>query len=162
MDKSLSEKLRNYFSDRIEEIKDGSYVPTYEQIKELPEFSGINRNTFRIARKKWYRTNFRMSFLKHSKLKASSLPEKEYNKKYLKGKLKNGLIVLIIGAIGFVFGFSYGTWVEWSSYDVGVIFSFIGVLWGIILMVIGLILVLKNSIKLLEDETNTKKLRKPP
>jgi len=43
MDKSSIVKLRNYFSDRIEEIKDGSYVPTYEQIKELPEFSGINR-----------------------------------------------------------------------------------------------------------------------
>ncbi|GAG21675.1 unnamed protein product, partial [marine sediment metagenome] len=38
MFKSSIVKLRNYFSDRIEEIKEGSYVPTYEQIKELPEF----------------------------------------------------------------------------------------------------------------------------
>ena len=62
--KSLIEKIRNYFSDRIEEIEEGSYVPTYEQVKEMPEFSEVNRETFRNARRKWYLYNYGISFFK--------------------------------------------------------------------------------------------------
>lgn len=62
--KSSIEKIRDYFSDRIEEIEEGSYVPTYEQVKEKPEFSEINRETFRNARRKWYLYNFGIPFFK--------------------------------------------------------------------------------------------------
>jgi len=58
------EEIRNYFSDRIEEIEEGIYVPTYDQIKNLPEFSEINRDTFRNARRKWYLYNFGIPFFK--------------------------------------------------------------------------------------------------
>ena len=61
---SSIEEIRNYFSNRIEEIKEGSYVPTYEQIKKLPEFSEVNRETFRNARRKWYLYNFSAPFFK--------------------------------------------------------------------------------------------------
>ncbi len=62
--KSPVENIRNYFSDRIKEIEDGVYVPTYEQVKGLPEFNEVNRENFRNARRKWYLYNFGMSFVK--------------------------------------------------------------------------------------------------
>ena len=58
------EEIRNYFSDRIKEIEEGSYVPTYEQVKILPEFNEINRENFRNARRKWYLYNFGIPFVK--------------------------------------------------------------------------------------------------
>lgn len=61
---SSTEKIRNYFSDRIEEIEEGNYVPIYKQIKKLPEFSEINRVSFRTARRKWYLYNFGMPYFK--------------------------------------------------------------------------------------------------
>lgn len=57
-------RIGNYFSDNMEEIKEGSFIPTYEKIKELPEFSGVNRETFRIARRQWYKQHFHMPFVK--------------------------------------------------------------------------------------------------
>jgi hypothetical protein len=50
LDEALSEKISNYFSEKIEEIKEGTLVPSYDQVKDLPEFSGINRDEFIIAR----------------------------------------------------------------------------------------------------------------
>lgn len=62
MDKDSSEKISHYLTDRIEEIKDGTYIPHYERFVSLPEFSGINRRTFRIARNMWYLQNLNMPF----------------------------------------------------------------------------------------------------
>ncbi len=62
MDKDSSEKISHYLTDRIEEIKDGTYIPQYERFVSLPEFSGINRRTFRIARNMWYLQNLNMPF----------------------------------------------------------------------------------------------------
>ena len=62
--KSPVENIRTYFSDRIKEIEEGIYVPTYEQVKILPEFNEINRENFRNARRKWYLYNFGMPFVK--------------------------------------------------------------------------------------------------
>ncbi len=62
--KSSVENIRNYFSDRIEEIEEGVYVPIYEQVKALPEFNEITREIFRNARRKWYFYNFGLSFYK--------------------------------------------------------------------------------------------------
>ena len=56
--------LGGIFSDRIEEIEEGVYVPVYEQVKTLPEFNEITRENFRNARRKWYFYNFGMSFYK--------------------------------------------------------------------------------------------------
>ena len=61
MDEALSEKIRNYFSNRIEEIKEGTLVPSYDQVKDLPEFSGINRDEFIFARNGWFKQTFHMS-----------------------------------------------------------------------------------------------------
>jgi len=62
LDKDSSEKISHYLTDRIEEIKDGTYIPHYERFVSLPEFSGINRRTFRIARNMWYLQNLNMPF----------------------------------------------------------------------------------------------------
>ncbi len=62
--KPLVENIRTYFSDRIKEIEEGSYAPTYEQVKSLSEFNEINRENFRNARRKWYLYNFGMPFVK--------------------------------------------------------------------------------------------------
>jgi len=119
LDKASREKIRNYFSDRIEEIKEGTFIPSYDQIKDLPEFSGIKRDAFRIARKKWYKQNLHASFYEFS-----SRFDKEYEKKYLKEKRKNGLCYLIPGVIIIVF----------------VTFSLLGVL-GTVFLVTGIILI---------------------
>ena len=128
MNKSLIVKLRNYFSDRIEEIKDGSYVPTYGQIKELPEFSGIKREAFRIARKEWYSQHFRMSSARFSKrvenikagytsdnkfaarlenTKVEYISEKEYVKKKIKEQGNYGYICIFCGVAIFVLLVTY-------------------------------------------------------
>jgi len=85
LDETLSEKISNYFSDRIEEIKEGMFVPSYDQVKDLPEFSGINRDEFIISRNgwfkqtfnmspnKWYKQNFHMNFNEYSSRLASNL-----------------------------------------------------------------------------------------
>ena len=62
--KSSVETIRSYFSNRVKEIEEGVYAPTYEQVKALPEFNEINRENFRNARRKWYLYNFGMSFVK--------------------------------------------------------------------------------------------------
>lgn len=63
-DNPLIEEIRNYFSDRIDEIEEGIYVPIFEQVKALPEFNEITRENFRIARRQWYFYYFGMSFYK--------------------------------------------------------------------------------------------------
>jgi hypothetical protein len=55
------EKIRNYFSNRIEGIKEGKFVPYYDKVKNLPEFSGINQDAFIIARNGWFKQTFHMS-----------------------------------------------------------------------------------------------------
>jgi len=146
MDKSSIAKLRNYFSDRIEEIKEGSYIPTYEKIKELPEFSEVKRETLRIARQKWYSQHFGMSYLKYSKrletIKERGISEKEYDKKYIKGKRNNGFCILIIGVIGIVFALYFGEYTSWYGGKWGMIMAP-----GIILLVIGLALVIRYYTK---------------
>ena len=81
MDKALRKKIRNYLTDRIEEIKEGTFVPSYVQVKDLPQFSGINRDEFIIARNEWFKQ------LPHL---ASYLSEEEYGqipRKILKKKI---------------------------------------------------------------------------
>ena len=58
MDKVLIEKINNYFTDRIEEIKEGTYIPSYDKIKDLPEFSGISQAEFIVSRNEWYKQTF--------------------------------------------------------------------------------------------------------
>ena len=165
MNKSSIVKLRNYFSDRIKEIKDGSYVPTYEQIKELPEFSGIKRETFRIARKRWYSQHFRMTSIKFSErlenikagyisenkfaarlenIKGGYISEEEYDKEPIRGNRKSGFCISIIGAFFIMYGLLMGGVTGWNPSYVGGYFAYVYILGvpGIILLVIGLILVI--------------------
>jgi len=154
MDKSSIAKLRNYFSDRIEEIKDGSYVPTYEQIKDLPEFSGITRSTFRIARRWWYKQHFRMPFVKFTtrlekikardiseskydqeqrnkfyarleNIKGEYISEKEYDKEQIKGSRKIGFCISFIGALFIVYALVMGAGTGWNPNYMGGYFYYV-------------------------------------
>ena len=148
MDKSLIVKLKNYFSDRIEEIKDGNYIPTYEQIKELPEFNGISWETFRIARKHWYSQHFGMSFRTHSKrlgtIKVKYISNNGYDKKLLRKKRNTGFCFIIPGALFLLGAFSAGA-MGWS-YQCG-IFWLLPMIPATFLLVIGIILIVNYSIK---------------
>ncbi|MHA1987617.1 MAG: hypothetical protein ACW98D_13340 [Promethearchaeota archaeon] len=146
MVKTSITKLRNYFSDRFEEIKDGTYLPSYKQIKELTEFSDINRSTFRVARRGWYRQNFHMSFYTFSSrlknIRESDLIEKEYSK-------RGGVVLIILGVIVIVLVIWIGLVLEpISGQGWDVIGWVFGIPFGIILMVIGITLVLYNNYKL--------------
>jgi len=149
MDKSLGEKIKNYFSDRIEEIQDGTFIPHYERFVNLPEFSGINRRTFKIARNEWYLQHFSMPFVKFTarseKIKKIMDKEIEY-KKQLKGKRNNGLCFLIPGAIIFIWALYFGISANWPGSMAAIAWVY-GIPFGIILMVIGIILIKYNSIK---------------
>jgi len=160
MDKSLGEKIRNYFSDRIEEIQDGSYVPTWKQIKELPEFSGISREIFKIARKRWYSQNFGMSFRtfnedskRYGTIKAKNISNNEYDKR---NKKKIGFCILTIGVLSILLSLFVGNTLHWDPSYVGGYFLytivFMGI--GIILLVIGLGMVLYNRSKFSEKESS--------
>ncbi|NHJ20215.1 MAG: hypothetical protein EAX91_04665 [Candidatus Lokiarchaeota archaeon] len=119
-------KIKNYLSNRIDEIKEGSYVPSYKQIKALPEFKGVSEETFNVARKEWYLRHFGMrakKFTAHLKLikegnlselvrnnymtqleetKPQYISEKEYTEyaiKKLKKDVYNGLCFLIPGVL---------------------------------------------------------------
>ncbi|MHA1461208.1 MAG: hypothetical protein ACTSO8_06975 [Promethearchaeota archaeon] len=144
MEKPSSKKIRSYLTDRIEEIKAGTFVLSYDQIRDLPEFSGIKERAFNIARNKWYEDNFHMSFRAFSPLKAR---EKESNsgveKAILKGKRKWGIASMIIGMISIV----YGTFFI-PRYSFLIIGSFFFTALGIILTVIGLILIIYYSSKM--------------
>jgi len=110
LDEALSEKIRNYFTDKIEEIKEGTFVPSYDQVKDLAEFSGINRDpfifardewfkqTFHMSSNKWYKQTFHMSLSEYSSRLASDLSEEDYVLKLRKEKKKNkkpGLIAFV-------------------------------------------------------------------
>ena len=170
MDKSFIVKLRNYFSDRIEEIKEGSYVPTYEQIKELPEFKGVSQEVFRIARRRWYEQHFRMSSVKFTKrlelikagytsenkfaerlenIKAEYISEKEFDKEHKKGKRNNGFCILIIGAFFIMYALVMGAGTGWNPSYLGGYFYYVYIsgVPGIILLSIGIYLILHNRSK---------------
>ena len=142
LDESIIMKIRNYFSERIEEIKQGTYVPTYEQIKGLPEFSGINRETFRVARSGWFRENFHMNVYKFSSRVKSGLSPKDYDRKVRMKKVIIGVIILILGLLSIIL-----------AIFIQVITSGYGDMWvipfviAIILIGIGLLLILFNSFK---------------
>ena len=91
------EEIMNYFSGRIEEIKEGSYVPTCESVKNLPDFSEISMKTFRIAREQWYSQHINTSFLKYSKrleiIKARGISPKEYDI----SQIKWSIVLLVVG-----------------------------------------------------------------
>jgi hypothetical protein len=105
--KSSIMRISSYFSERIEEIQKGAYVPSYRQVKELPEFSGINQRDFRIARKKWYRQNFQTTFFMASSrlenIKAMNLSEQEYDKMQIKRKRNKGKGLIVCGASLLIF-----------------------------------------------------------
>jgi len=107
-EKSSIMRIGNYFSGRMAEIQEGTYVPSYKQIKELPEFSGINQATFRIARKKWYRKNFQKSSFEFSSrlksIKAKNLSENEYDKEVKVKNLWVGITLIVIGILIIVGG----------------------------------------------------------
>ena len=171
MDEVLSEKIRTYFTDRIEEIKEGTYIPQYERFVNLPEFSGINRRTFKIARNKWYLQHFHITFdtftTRLEKNKGGYISEKEYilnlkrerklmdreiDIKRIKGKRNKGLgCCLIPGVLLTVIGFFAGVGSHWY----GTVWPVLG--FGIVVLVIGLALVLYHSKKL---RLNTKKTNK--
>jgi hypothetical protein len=71
LDEVVIEKIKNYFSDRIEEIKEGTFVPSWDNFKDLPEFSGTYRDNFIKARNGWYKQIFNTSFKKFSSYLAS-------------------------------------------------------------------------------------------
>ena len=173
MDKSSIVKLRNYFSDRIEEIKDGSYVPTYEQIKELTEFSGISRETFRIARKEQYLQHFRMSHVRFSErlenIKAGFISEKKfsaqlenvkggyiseeeyYEEQRIKGKHGTGFCCLCPGVLFIIWGLLSWLSLEYMYFGYTpermMVIIIYGMVPGIILLSIGIFLILKNRSK---------------
>jgi len=171
MGKSEIVKLRNYFSDRIEKIKDGSYAPTYEQIKGLPEFSDINKSNFRIARKKWYKQHFRMSPGKFSarvrlikagytsenkfaarleNIKGEYIFKKGYEKEQIKKKRNIGFCILVVGVLFIVSALFQGAGMGWNPSYVGGYFRYVTIFMGIgiIILVIGFSLVLYYRSKL--------------
>jgi hypothetical protein len=97
LDKALSEKIRNYFTDRIEEIKEGTFVPSWDQFKDLPEFVGTYRSDFINARDEWFKQTFNISLSKFS----VEGKEKNYQKDSLSEEGSTILIplILIIGLI---------------------------------------------------------------
>ena len=173
MDKSSIVKLRNYFSDRIEEIKEGSYVPTYEQIKELPKFRGINRETFRIARKRWYKQHFQMTPVKFSSrvelikagytsenkfaarlenIKGEYISEMKYHKEQrIKRKRDSGFCCLCPGVLFIVWGLLSWLSLEYTEFGYTpermMIIIIYGMVPGIILLSIGIFLILHNRSK---------------
>ena len=142
MDKSIVIKIRNYFSERIEEIKQGTYVPTYEQIKMLPEFSEISRETFRVARSGWFRNNFHMNFYKFSSRLKSGLSTKDYDRKVRVKRIIIGVIILILGVLSILLAL----FVQVISNGYGDYWVILFVT-AIILIGIGLLLILFNSFK---------------
>ena len=155
MDKfSFLVKLRNYFSNRIEEIQDGSYVPTYEHIKELPEYSGIKRDTFKIARKRWYSQHFGMNFRMFNEytkrlgtVKARNISNNEYDKKH---KKKIGFCISFIGALFIIYALVMGATMGWNPNYAGGWFGLSIIVCGvpgIILLSIGIFLILHNRSK---------------
>jgi len=108
LDEALSEKIRNYLTDRIEEIKEGTFVPSWDQFKDLPEFVGTYRSdfinardewfkqTFNMSSNKWYKQNFHMSLSKFSSRLVSNFSV-EKNK-------KPGLIALMCVGILITYG----------------------------------------------------------
>jgi len=127
LDDSIIIKIKNHFSDRIEEIKDGTYIPYYHRFKDLPEFRGIERKTFEIARREWYKENLPASYVKPLVIV----------KKRLKRSFTNGFCFLFIGVILLVLGLVYGGVSNWSGGYESIL------LWiGIFLMVVGIIILL--------------------
>jgi len=151
-----NEKIRNYFSDRIEEIKKRTFIPSYDKIKDLPEFSGITRDAFIIVRNGWYKQNFHMNFYEFKSYLASGLSEEEYvlklrrkrmdkeiDIKRIKGKSNIGLCCLIPGVLCI-----FNILLFIPNYSFGAIAWVAGIPFGIILMVIGLVLILYYRSKL--------------
>lgn len=132
MDDSIIIKIKNHLSDRIEEIRDGTYIPYYERFKDLPEFRGIEQETFEIARREWYKENLPASYVKPL----------VFVKKRLKRSLTNGFCFLFIGVILLVLGLVYGGGSNWSGGSETIL------IWiGIIIMVFGIIILLYNRFR---------------
>lgn len=133
MDDSTIIKIKNHLSDRLEEIKNGTYIPYYDRFKELPEFRGIDQKTFEIARREWYKQN-----LPKDKFKAPFIVVK----KRIKRSFIKGYCWLVIGVIVTVIGFWTGAESSWS----GGAETFL-IMVGIILLVVGIISLLYNRFK---------------
>jgi len=147
LDKSLGEKIKNYFSGRIEEIKDGTYIPQYERFVSLPEFSSINRRTFKITRNEWYLQHFSMPFVRFTARleKNKKTMDKEIDIKRIKGKRNTGIGLFIIGWIIVVFGilgFSFW-WGKGMGSIISVIICIPIIILGFILVLIGLIRIIR-------------------
>ncbi|MHA2036237.1 MAG: hypothetical protein ACW98X_07375 [Promethearchaeota archaeon] len=100
-------RISSYFSERMGEIQEGTYIPSYTQIKELPEFSGISRRVFRIARDKWFKQNFQKSFFMATSrleaIKTTNLSENEYDNIQIKRKRNKGKGLIVVGALLLIF-----------------------------------------------------------
>ena len=137
MDNSLGEKIKSYFSDRMEEIKDGTYIPYYERIKNMPEFKGINYDTFIIARDEWYLHHFHTPF---DKISSRDIDTKKHNY-----RLGNGICFSIIGVILIYYALSVGMVTGWNPSYGGGYFIYVYMLGvpGMILLVIGIVSIIR-------------------
>lgn len=86
MDKVLIEKINNFFTVNIEKIKEGTYFPTYDKIKHLPEFNGISTAQFIVARDEWYKQTFHTNSNADSSRLAKTERQREYGKENNMGK----------------------------------------------------------------------------
>ena len=181
MDRIKLARVKNYFSDRIEEIKKGTYVPTYKQIKTLPEFEWVSEETFKVARKEWFLQHFGMrakKFAAHLKaIKESNLSEldrnnyiaqleetkpqyisetesKAYAIKKLKRSANNGLYFLVPGVILLVISFfTENFFPAISGADILILIV------SIMLMIVGILNMIYEWIKVLIIKNNIEEVK---
>jgi hypothetical protein len=98
--KTLPQKeIMTYFSNRLEEIKAGSYVPTYDTFKVLPEFNEISAKSFKTAREQFYSQYFHTTFLNYSKRLEIIRPKGISQEQYIRSQKKKGIILLVVGFV---------------------------------------------------------------
>ncbi len=76
---SLIKKIFNYLSQKIDEIREGTYIPMYQDFINIPKFKNLNEKTFRHARYQWYKKHFNKSFNKYSLQFEYTIKAKLYN-----------------------------------------------------------------------------------
>lgn len=135
-------QIKNYFSDRIEEIKKGTFVPSWDQIKDLPEFKGTYRSDLINAQDSWYKETFVMSFKDFYMYLASGLSEEDYALKLIIKKLRlSGGVFFFIGVLSTLGAILVGNIINWSSsYFPGYFVMVACMSIGIILIIGGVIL----------------------
>jgi hypothetical protein len=138
LDESSIITITNYLSGRKIEIQEGTYNPSFDQIKELPELKGVKQKTFNIARNKWYKQNLNLSY-----------GQADTNK--LRGKRNLGVMSAILGVIIFIAGLIYGIFSGWTG-SLGAPAWVFGIPFGIFLLVSGIIAILYYGSRLAKED----------